>query len=339
MTQINDMLNESFRGHRDALARAGGLGDDFERGAVKAIRRRRNVRAAGAGAGSVLAIGVVGAAVVLTPGVRGGNLFEPAAAVSTWPCNEQRFLGPNPPALGDAPFAFRAYIEVADGAPSRIAIVRRDGSGGDIWPDAEGNWVYRYGGRDFTLASADQPADIWSAGLVGDYYTDGTGGGVSWDGKSNIDGTFGWTTRVPAVVPTGIDTAALSRTLMTAIGLGGRGLQQTAVPEGAVVHAVIVDADGERITQLFAGDSMPSINGSDDTGQAEVPVDGLESVAIRVTNLPDGQTFSIVSTYDPSVFPVVTCLKPAPGASQMATPSPTPSPWNAPMPGATAAAS
>lgn len=308
MTQIHDMFNEGFRSHADAVARSGGLGSDFERGAVKSIRRRRTTRAVGTGAGSALAIGAVGVAVWAVPGVRGGTVAPAAPMTSAERCEAELFVPPSPGALGDAPFAFRAYVQVENGVPSRVVVVHLNGSVRDIEPQPNGDWIYSYDGRDYPLVSATDEFDTPSTGLVTDWDTDGTGGGRAWDGRSPVNSTYAWTTQVPDAVPNGVNTAALSGLLLSATGLNSDSFDPHSVPKGAVVEAIVVDGTGERSTVLRLGDAMPILAGIADDGSRETPAAGLESISLRVSGLPDGQTFSIVSTFDANNIPAPTCL-------------------------------
>ena len=56
---------------------------------------------------------------------------------------------------------------------------------------------------------------------------------------------------------------------------------------------VVTTAKGEEITRMKEGDSGPDIADRTD----------VLSVALRVSGLPGGETFSVVSTYDPAGSP------------------------------------
>ncbi|WP_430867766.1 hypothetical protein [Demequina aurantiaca] len=308
MTQIHDMFNEGFRSHADALARSGGLGEEFEQGAVKSIRRRRNVRAAGFGAGSALAIGAVGVAAWAVPGVRDGM----AAPAGTQGCEINPYLPPSPASLGDAPFMFRAYVDLRpDTADPKVVVVYQDGKYVDLTPSSSGEYVINYEGEDYVVASTSSGEMYLSdSAMVLDWHTPSSRGGGIWDGVNPYLVGYGWTTTVPDYVPKDIDLPGLSSTFDLSINGGSGGGWQGWLSDSAVTDLLVTSNGTISTAHLSEGDYSPTPD----------EIEGASRVEMRVSGLPDGETFSIVSTFDANNIPELTCLT----SSVDATPIPDP---------------
>ncbi|WP_061963456.1 MULTISPECIES: hypothetical protein [Demequina] len=313
MTQIQDMFNEGFRSHADAVARSGGLGRDFERGAVKSIRRRRTTRAVGTGAGSALAIGAVGAAVWAVPGGRNA----PVAPAGADACEINPYLPPNLDSIASPYGLFRVYVDLRpEIQDKKVVVVYPDGKYLDVPANDDGAYILDYDGREYEVANqAPRFSNEFDYAMVMDWQSDGTAGGDIWDGVNPYLVGYGWTTVVTDPVPDGIDVDALSSTFDITINGGGTGYWEGAVPEGAVTDVMVTSEGGVETTRLHEGDPGPSLE----------EVVGATRVEMRVSGLPGGETFSIVSTFDPNDIPEPTCL---PGAADPTSiPEPTASLW------------
>lgn len=296
---------------------------------VGAVRRRRRARAVGQGTATVAGVAAVGAFWWLAPG---GRHAEPALPAPTFTCEVWPYVPPNPAALGDTPILFRAYIDLrADSPDPKVVVVLTDGTAIRLEPNDVGDYVYVIDGDEYFVAWHSFPEVPW--GTVGDY-DKFSGGGDVWDGVSPFVRDYAWTIAVPAEVPEGINTASLSSTLRIAMGMGGTGYLTDSVPAGAVTDAVVTTTTGStEVTRLKDGDPGPSLEGRDD----------VASVALRVSQLPGDETFTIVATYDPAGIPEPVCVSdelalttftpapvpPSPGLSW--APSPDPSPTASPM--------
>jgi len=312
MTQINDMFNEGFRSHADAVARSGGLGRDFERGAVKSIRRRRTTRAAGYGAGSALAIGAVGVAAWVIPGQRQGTV----APAGTQGCEINPYLPRNQAAIAVPSNLLRTYIDLRpESEDKKVIVVYPGGDYVEVEANDDGAFVLDNANGGFEVLNLEPlyPGEYDSAWVMDEL----AGGGETrarWDGTSPYLSGYGWTTVVPDEVPAGIDLNSLSATFDTSMS-GGTGYWPGAVPEGAVTDVIMTSEDGVETTRLHDGDASPSVEA----------VQGASRVEMRVSGLPDGGTFSIVSTFDANDIPEPTCL---PGAvNPTSIPEPTASLW------------
>ncbi|MDN4475377.1 hypothetical protein QQX09_05840 [Demequina sp. SYSU T00192] len=302
MREMNDVLRDGFEAHASALGAAGvdpGLGS----GAARAAHRRRTRRAIGSGLGAAAVVGAVGVAAFAV----GGDPAAPPAAVpaatsDAADCAALPYVAPNAAALGDAPYAFRAYVDLrADAVHPGVVVVLPDGTWSRLEPDAEGRYLYALDGQVYIVSWPREETGLDDMAMVVDHSTDGSAGGGDWDGVNPVVADYAWTVDIPADVPDGIDTALLSSTLRTGIGLGGLGYLGTSVPAGATTEAVVTTASGTTTTPMGEGSAMPPA--ADDTA--------VESVALRVSGLPGGGTFSIVAHHDLAGILDVACVDPA----------------------------
>lgn len=288
MREMHDALRESVDAHARALHVAG-IDPTLGARATDASRRRRTMRGIGAATAAAVAVGGFTAGAVALGGV-GQPAIAPAAG-SADTCARAPYVPPNPAALGDAPFAFRAYVDLRpDAAHPGVVVVLLDGTCARLEPGADGGYSFTTGDRDVTIIHGG-PSE-WDTGTatVRNYATDGSGSGDTWDGVTPYADDYAWTVTVPSPAPEGVDVALLSATLAIATTGGGMGYIEAAVPDGAVTDAVVTSATGIVATRLREGDSMP---------QTE-HLEGLESVALRVSGLPGGETFTITALYDPT---------------------------------------
>ena len=195
--------------------------------------------------------------------------------------------------MGDASFALRGYVDLRkDSVTPDVVATLPDGTAYEVLPNADGDYIYNVDGTDYTLVSHDLSAQEREQPSFTDFYASGWAVGFDWDPKNYLQ-TYKWTTVVPSHVPEGVDAAGLRSTLGTATGRGGPGYRENSVPAGAVTDFVVTTAKGEQITRMKEGDGGPDIAARTD----------VHSVALRVSGLPGGETFSIVSTYDPDGVP------------------------------------
>jgi len=304
MNTLGDALNESFA--TDA-ARENTL--DARR-AIGAIGRRRAARAAGMGTAAAVGIGAVGAVWWLGPG---GRFANPAQSAPSTQCTDaQLYLPANPDALGDTDFLYRAYIDLRPDSPTHgVVVVRKDGTRVRVEPGADNSYTYLGRANVF----ADMPDDLRFRPMVEDNF-EGGGGGDVWDGVSPVTEDYEWTIDVPAGAPAGIDTVQLSSSLRVGMGLGGAGYDASYVPEGAVTDEIVTTTDGEtQINRVAYGGPSNSTDTASD----------VASVALQVSKLPDGGTYTITATHH-AVDPALTACAPASSSSVTATPTGTPSP-------------
>ena len=141
----------------------------------------------------------------------------------------------------------------------------------------EGN--YRSGLHDLPDAFGTQPmiATRRVATAAGDY----------WDGVSPYLWDYHWTIVVPAWCPPASTRPRSRRRSESPSRIGGVGYESRAVPEGAVTDFIVTTtagSTGERRQRTATQCRTSSTR-------------GLVSVALRVSGLPDGGTFTITSTY------------------------------------------
>lgn len=326
MSTFKDILDGGFEAHARALPAGGGFSGDRSRSVLRSIHRRRRTRAVATAGGSVLAVGAVavGAMALRPSGVAqpGGtppitNGLYPWCDVSTYPVV-------NPEALGAKIYLGRIYEDLVN----RV-YVYADPDGTHTVLDLDANGVARFTTSNGYDQVFEMDPDLREA-LIGGYpdtravaFIDlglgGAGGSFDPGGPDGPRLGYEWTTVVPDVVPPGISVEHLSDDLLASFALGGGALHPVNVPQGSIVETVFRWHDGRQLAVPLVGDQPP----------AEVPdYTDLESVSVRVSNLPDGGVFEITSTYDPSKTWQVACWPYREGASPSASPSmsPTPSP-------------
>ncbi len=144
-----------------------------------------------------------------------------------------------------------------------------------VWDFAEGGSI---GLAPYALPPDDQP-------------TTGVGPALMYE----------WTTTVPDVVPDGVDEDGLLGVHLSFLGFTLSVEARSYVPEGATIEQVTRWADGHEEVAPVVTDANP------DAGEdpvlpwlSERDLTGLVSASLRVTGLPDGQSFEITSTYDPT---------------------------------------
>ncbi|MBN2176059.1 MAG: hypothetical protein JW722_00180 [Demequinaceae bacterium] len=316
MRGFDDVLREGFDRHARALAAAGGIGKRAAQAAVGVIRRRRRIRAYTTGVVSVVAIAglAVGASAVLPihrqPDPVGPGGY-PWCDVSTYPV-------PNPGAYSEYyPYEGRVY---ADFEEMRFVYVAPDGRQEVLQPDQDGSYsIVTSGGQNYTLLGSEggQMMPPWTP-LAYDLWDAGDGlaaaGHPYLDDPEGLRLGFEWTTTVPNSAPEGVSVSSLAMVHLPSIGFGGVGLTPSAVPPGAVVQTVVRWTDGREDVSDIPWDRV---------GEPIAFFVGLESVTTRVSNLPDGEVFEIVSTYDPTMTWAAACTGPSPTVGE---PSPIPTP-------------
>lgn len=299
MNTLGDSLNEAFAADaaRQVALDSGGI--------VGAIRRRRAVSAAGMGAAAVVGIGAIGAVWWLTPGGRFASPAQPAPAGSCTAA--ELYLPPNSQALGYVDVLFRAYVDLRPNAPHYgVVVVTPDGTITRIEKDANGD--YAYNGR--VIVGRDLPESWLEAAMVYDYDSE-SGNGTDWDGLAPFVKDYEWTTTVPSQAPDGIDVLALVSVLGSVTSISGLGYSQSAVPDGATTDAIVTTTIGSTEYPLTDGASLPTL----------AYTDNVVSVALRVSGLPDGGTFTITTTHQ-TVDPALTaCASGSTSASETASPT------------------
>ena len=305
MNTLGDVLKGAYASDEQ---RARGLARGPHR-TIVAIRRRRTARAAGTGTAAAVTIGALGAVWWFGPGGSFANPAEPAP--STQCTDSQLYLPANPDALGDTDFLYRAYIDLRQDSPTHgVVVVRKDGTLVRVEPGPDGSYTYLGSAIVFT----DVPDGFWNQPMVMDNF-EGGGGGDAWDGVSPFTQDYEWTVDVPAGAPAGVDTVQLTSSLRVAMGLGGSGYDSSFVPDGAVTDAIVTTMAGEtEVSRVAYGG--PS---SSDTPQ------DVASVALRVSKLPDGGTYTITATHH-AVKPALTACATPSSSRVTATPTGTPAP-------------
>ncbi|WP_156159066.1 hypothetical protein [Demequina gelatinilytica] len=297
MRELNDALREGFAAHAGALD-AVGVDTTIAMRAAGAARRRRARRAVGTGAVGAAAVGAVGVAAVAAGG-------EPAAVTaasgSASGCTALPYVAPNPDAIGDAPYAFRAYVDLRDEAPDPgVVVVLPDGTWSRIAPDAQGRYLYALDGQTYIVAWPEEGPRYEDMPMAVEHATDGSAAGGDWDGVTPLVDDYAWTIEIPDHVPDGVDTALLSSTLRTGMDLGGLGYVPSAVPDGAETQAIITGVGMETVAWLGSGSAFPPV------GQPDL----VESIALKVTGLPGGETFTITAKHDATGTLDVPCVDP-----------------------------
>ena len=239
-----------------------------------------------------------------------------APAPSTQCTDAQLYLPANPDALGDSDFLYRAYIDLRQDSPTHgVVVVRKDGTLVRVEPGADGSYSYLGSTIGFTDMPTDMPDEFRQQALVADFFASG-GGGADWDGVSPATRDYEWTVDVPAGAPAGVDTAQLSSSLRVAMGLGGSGYDSSFVPDGAVTDEIITTtAGGTDVSRVAYGGPSNSQDTSKD----------VASIALRVSNLPGGGTYTLTATHH-SVDPALNACASSTSSSVSATVTGTPSP-------------
>lgn len=288
MNGFDEFVHENFDAHLMVVTEAGGVPRKRARSVVSAIRRRRAVRAGAATGMSMLAVGALAVgAMALRPATEAPSMGFPAPPPGSpsW-CDLNTYPQVNPDALGASSYDGRVY---ADYVRSLFVYVARDGSHHILKPDANGDiaTVPSDGAARFFV-----PFDIPDLTRVAWDISPRSGwGGDYLDGLHDQHLLYEWTTTVPETVPAGVDVAELSQVLVSSLGFGGTGFRSSAVPKGAVVETIFRWAGGHVRTVKVLPDSF---------GGMLRDYAGIASVSVRVSNLPDGGTFEITSTYDPT---------------------------------------
>ncbi len=305
MSTFKHILEDGFEAHARALPAGGGLPGERSRSMLRSIHRRRRTRAAATAGGSVLAVGAVAVgAMNLRPAGEAGpqNFPTPPPGAPGW-CDLNSYPQVNPDALGASPYDGRVYADYVQGV---FVYVARDGSHQTLKPDADGDVaaVLSDGATTFSV-----PFEIPNLTYVAWDIDSGSGAGGDFiDGVRDPHLLYEWTTTVPETIPVGVDAADLSQVLVSSLGFSGSGFRPSSVPKGAVVETVFRWTDGHERTVKVIPDSF---------GGLLRDYAGIASVSVRVSDLPDGATFEITSTYDPSKTWAAACTTGVP------TPTPT----------------
>jgi hypothetical protein len=314
MRGFEDVLKEGFERHARAVAAKGGVDKQRARTMVGAIRHRRIVNTTmTAGATAVIAGALAVSTVKLVsthpqPGTV-NPLPTPTTYAYPW-CDLSTYPAVNIAALGDYGYEGRIY---SDYNANVNVYVAPDGTHQVLEPDADGYYTaLAPDGWPITAMESFEVASVRGGGIALDFYGNGNAGGTYYlDPTSGPRLGYEWTTVVPDDVPPGVSTRLLSQVHALSLGFGGIGLTKSAVPAGAVVQSVIRWTDGrEQVVDI----------GWDSPGVSLLDYAGIGSISLRVSNLPDGQTFEITSTYDPTLTWAAAC-----GGGSIEPPSPTPS--------------
>ncbi len=286
MTGFDDVMREGFDAHVRAIAEAGGVPRKRARSAVSAIRRRRALRAGTATGASALAVGgiVVGAIGVRSSGdpATAGYPTD-SAGRPTW-CDLATYPPVNTAALGAATYDGRIYV---DSDNDVVVYVAPDGTRRTLDADSDGMYTVTVpDGTTYRVASREE----WGPRTAWDLAGSGEVSGRDYGGDTPPRLLYAWTTTVPDTIPVGVDVAILSKYLLASIGFSaGPSSYSTSMP--GTVETIFRWTDGrERVTE---------VNSMGPTGFLE-DLTGIESVSVRVRDLPGGGTFEITSTYDPT---------------------------------------
>jgi hypothetical protein len=214
---------------------------------------------------------------------------------------------------------FRAYVDLRpDAADPKVVVVYPDGKYVDLAPNAGGDYVLDYEGEEYVVASTRSGTNemyLDDSAMVLDWHTPTSSGGAIWDGVNPYLVGYGWTTTVPEYVPQGIDLPGLSSTFDLSINGGTGGGWRGWLSQSAVTDLLVTSSGTASTTHLSEGAHSPTPD----------EIEGASRIEMRVSGLPDGETFSIVSTFDANDIPEPTCL---PAASSLDDiPVPTASPW------------
>jgi hypothetical protein len=315
MRGFEDVLKDGFEQHARAVAAKGGVDEKRARTMLVAIRHRRVLNTTVAASATVIVAGALAAGAVKLTSTRPepGGTVNPVPTPTTYAypwCDLSTYPAVNTAALGDYGYEGRIYSDYNTNVNVYVA---PDGTHHVLEPDADGYYTaVAPDGSPITALRSDEVVPRSGGGIALDFYGQGAAGGTYYlDPTSGPGLAYEWTTVVPDDVPQGVSTRLLSQVHSLSLGFGGSGLSRSAVPAGSVVQSVIRWTDGREQVVDIGWDS-PGASLSDYTG--------IESISLRVSNLPDGQTFEITSTYDPTMTWAAAC-----GTDSLAAPSPTPS--------------
>ncbi len=159
--------------------------------------------------------------------------------------------------------------------------------------------------------------------MAWDFASDGSGGGLAYfvaPGEPAFVAPAGpgllyeWTTTTSGDAPPGVDAPTILALQLQAIGFSAAYGETSAAPSGATIEEVLRWGDGrERITPIAPPQASSTRVATEDLA-------GLASVSIRVAGLPDGATYEVTSTYDPSKTWAAVC------GTQLDFSSPAPAP-------------
>lgn len=343
MSNFDELVREVYGAHVHDITGAGGVPRKRARSVVTAIRRRRAVRAGTATGVSVLAVGALafGAISLAAPEkVRPGAFPVPTAGAYPW-CDLASYPAVNTGAFGGYPYEGRIYVNEVD---KEYVYVAPDGTTTTLTPDADGNYYATSPtGARLMAPTGFAEGTSWSH-MAWDIGASGSGGGRAYfvgPGERPFFTEvspgllYEWTTVVSGDAPEGVDDAGILALQLQAIGFAATYVNTSMAPAGATLEQVLRWTDGrERVTQL----DPPDVSAATVWGEDLI---GLASVSIRVTGLPDGATYEVTSTYDPTKTWAAACgtaldfSSPAPTPSSV-TPAPTPSD-EPPLPGSSQA--
>jgi hypothetical protein len=302
MNGFDEVVREGFELRLRAITEAGGVPRKRARSVLSAIRRRRAVRAGTATGVSVLAVGALafgainlGASEELTPGA----YALPTTGAYPW-CDVTSYPAVNPEALGEYSYAGRIYVNEEDG---EYVYVAPDGLKTALEPDADGNYYATTAtGGPFMAPRRSQVGGSWSH-MAWDFGTDGSGGGRPYfvtPDEPAFSATVGpgllyeWSTATSGDAPAGVDAAGILSLQLQALGFAAPYVATSMVPTGAALEQVLRWNDGrERTTPL----NVPEVSSTAVEGEDLI---GLASVSMRVTGLPGGATYEVISVYDPT---------------------------------------
>ncbi len=303
MRNLTDALAEGFDDHAVAMGSGAGPLAGATRSILRSIRRRRAARAGATAGASVLAVGAfVFTAITVGPfgSTPPGALPMPTDGAYPW-CDLSSYPPVNPDALGAFPYAGRIWANAED---DEYVYVAPDGSRTTLALNASGTFfATEYHGLTLAVPASPTSGLAWKH-TVTDFGTDGSSSSAPYAVGADEDPyyqavtpalLYEWTTTAPSEVPPGVDEYEIAALQLASLGFDVSLSERAFVPDGASLEQVTRWRNlRERVVPVPDGQEwlVPPISASD--------LDGLASVALRVVGLPDGESYEVVSTYDPA---------------------------------------
>lgn len=302
MTEFDEVVRAGFDARLQAISEAGGVPRKRARSVLTAIRRRRAVRAGTVTGASLLTVAAVAAgAMALRPAGVVAPVGLPTASpdAPSW-CDLSTYPAVNSDALGAFPYAGRIWANATD---NEYVYVTPDGVKTVLEPDADGNYYATSpAGRRLMVPGGSDAAGFWSH-MIWDMGADGSDGGRAYSVGPDETPYYGevgpallyeWSTSAPREVPASVNQVGIMNLQLQSLGFPLSFGVDSVVPAGSRLEQVLRWTDGrERVTQVDSLHGLaPLIEGND--------LDGLASASLRVTGLPDGESYEVTSTYDPT---------------------------------------